>query len=123
MMWQFAHASGIFVLTPDGKLSRYFYGIEYAPRDLRLGLIEASNRRIGNPVDALLLYCYHYDPKVGKYGAVVMNLVRLGGIGAVLILSTFVTLMWRRDRRREAAHMKSGAGGPKAVGSRPREAN
>ena len=76
---QFAHASGIIVLTPDGKLSRYFYGIEYAPRDLRLGLIEASNRRIGNPVDALLLYCYHYDPKIGKYGAVVMNLCALAG--------------------------------------------
>ncbi|MEP6768153.1 MAG: SCO family protein [Acidobacteriota bacterium] len=113
---QFAHASAIFVLTPDGKLSRYFFGIEYAPRDLRLGLIEASNRRIGNPVDALLLYCYHYDPKVGKYGAVVMNLVRLAGVGAVLILSTFVTLMWRRDRRRDAARMKSAGGGPEAPG-------
>ncbi len=111
---QFAHASGIFVMTPDGKLSRYFFGIEYAPRDLRLGLIEASNRRIGNPVDALLLYCYHYDAKMGRYGAVVMNLVRLGGIGAVLILSTFVTLMWRRDRRLDAARRKPGSGGTKA---------
>jgi protein SCO1/2 len=79
---QFAHASGIFVATPDGRLSRYFYGIEYAPRDLRLGIIEASNRKIGNPVDQLLLYCYHYDPRVGKYGAVVMNLVRMGGVAA-----------------------------------------
>lgn len=100
---QFAHASGVFVLTPDGKLSRYFFGIDYAPRDLRLGLIEASNRRIGNPVDQILLYCYHYDPKVGKYGAVIMNIVRLAGVGAVLLLSTFLVVMWRRDRRRDAA--------------------
>ncbi|MDQ2869095.1 MAG: SCO family protein [Acidobacteriota bacterium] len=100
---QFAHASGIFVLTPDGKLSRYFFGIEYAPRDLRLGLIEASNRKIGNPVDQILLYCYHYDPKVGKYGAVIMNIVRLAGVGAVLILSTFLFVMCRRDRRRDSA--------------------
>ncbi len=100
---QFAHASGIFVLTPEGKLSRYFYGIEYAPRDLRLGLIEASSNRIGSPVDQILLYCYHYDPKTGKYGAVVMNMVRLGGVGAVLALTAFLWTMWRRDRRRDAA--------------------
>ena len=100
---QFAHASGIFVLTPEGKLSRYFYGIEYAPRDLRLGLIEASSNRIGTLADQILLYCYHYDPKIGKYGAIVMNMVRLGGVGAVLILSVFLWTMWRRDRRRDAA--------------------
>ena len=98
---QFAHASAITVATPGGRLSRYFYGIEYAPRDLRLGLIEASGNRIGSPVDQILLYCYHYDPKVGKYGAVVMNMVRLGGVAAVLILSTFLTIMWRRDFRRD----------------------
>ena len=66
---QFAHASGIMVTTPQGKLSRYFYGIEYPPRDLRLGLIESSANKIGSPVDQLLLYCYHYDPATGKYGA------------------------------------------------------
>ena len=98
---QFAHASAITVATPGGRLSRYFYGIEYAPRDLRLGLIEASGNRIGSPVDQILLYCYHYDPKVGKYGAVVMNMVRLGGVAAVLILSTFLAVMWRRDFRRD----------------------
>ena len=74
---QFAHASGIFVATPQGKLARYFYGIEYAPRDLRLGLIEAAENKIGSPVDQLLLYCFHYDPATGKYGAAVMNLMRL----------------------------------------------
>ena len=102
---QFAHASAIYVATPDGRLSRYFYGIEYAPRDLRLALIEASGGRIGSPVDQILLYCYHYDPKVGKYSAVVMSIVRLGGVAAVLVLSTFLILMWRRDRRRDAAKL------------------
>ncbi len=99
---QFAHASAIYVATPDGRLSRYFYGIEYAPRDLRLALVEASRGKIGTPVDQLLLYCYHYDPAAGRYGAVVMNMVRVAGVAAVLVLSTFLTLMWRRDRRRDA---------------------
>jgi len=98
---QFAHASAIYVLTPDGRLSRYFFGIEYAPRDLRLGLVEASNRKIGSPVDEILLYCYHYDPAAGKYGAVVMNMVRVAGAAAVLLLSTFLTVMWRRDAKRD----------------------
>lgn len=99
---QFAHASAIYVATADGVLSRYFYGIEYAPRDLRLALVEASRGKIGSPVDEILLYCYHYDPKAGKYSAAVMNIVRLGGILAVLILSTFLTVMWLRDRRRDS---------------------
>jgi len=99
---QFAHASAIYVATPDGRLSRYFFGIEYAPRDLRLALVEASEGKIGTPVDQLLLYCYHYDPAAGRYGAVVMNMVRVAGIAAVLVLATFLTLMWRRDRRRDA---------------------
>jgi protein SCO1/2 len=98
---QFAHASAITVATPGGKLSHYFYGIEYAPRDLRLALIEASGNRIGSPVDQILLYCFHYDPKVGKYGAVVMNMLRFSGVVAVLILSTFLAVMWRRDYRRD----------------------
>ncbi|HLN93006.1 MAG TPA: SCO family protein, partial [Thermoanaerobaculia bacterium] len=99
---QFAHASAIYVATPDGRLARYFYGIEYAPRDLRLAIVEASRGRIGNPVDKILLYCYHYDPAAGRYGAVVMNMVRLGGVAFVLILSTFLFLMWRRERRHAA---------------------
>jgi len=98
---QFAHASAIYVATSGGVLSRYFYGIEYAPRDLRLALVEASQGKIGTPVDQILLYCYHYDPKAGKYSAAVMNIVRLGGVAAVLILTTFLTVMWRRDRRRD----------------------
>ena len=96
---QFAHASAVYVLTPGGVLARYFYGIEYAPRDLRLALVEASRGRIGSPVDQLLLYCFHYDPVEGKYGAVAMNIVRLGGILTVLALSTFLIASWRRDKR------------------------
>jgi protein SCO1/2 len=81
---QFAHASAIMVTTPQGKLSRYFYGIEYAPRDLRLGLIESSANKIGSRVDQLLLYCYHYDPATGKYGAAIMRVMRVAGVLTVL---------------------------------------
>ncbi len=113
---QFAHAAAIFVATPEGKLSRYFFGIDYAPRDLRLGLIEASRRRIGNPVDQLLLYCYHYDPSVGRYGAVVMNMLRVGGAAAVAILASFLWLMWRRERRRDAARaLREAPGGGRSL--------
>jgi protein SCO1/2 len=95
---QFAHASGIMVLTPEGKLARYFYGIDYPPRDLRLGLVEASQNKIGTPVDALMLYCYHYDPATGKYGAVVMNIMRLaGGVTVVLIVGLLLVLRRRSD--------------------------
>jgi protein SCO1 len=94
---QFAHASAIMILTPAGKLSRYFYGVEYAPRDIRLGLVEASQNKIGTPVDRVLLFCYHYDPATGKYGAIAMNMVRFGGAAFVLICSTFLLVAWRRD--------------------------
>jgi protein SCO1 len=96
----FAHASAILILTPQGRVSRYFYGVEYSPRDLRLGLIEAARNMIGSPVDQILLFCYHYDPATGKYSAVTMNLVRLGGALTVLILSGFLAFMWRLEIRR-----------------------
>jgi protein SCO1/2 len=92
---QFAHASAIMVATPHGKLSRYYYGIEYSARDLRLGLIESAANKIGSPVDQLLLYCYHYDPATGKYGAVVMNIVRVGGV-LTLIAIVVMFLIFRR---------------------------
>ncbi|HYE66586.1 MAG TPA: SCO family protein [Pyrinomonadaceae bacterium] len=99
---QFAHASGIMVLTPEGKLSHYFYGIEYAPKDLRLALVESSANKIGSPVDQLLLYCYHYDPATGKYGAVVMNIVRLGGVLTLIGIAALLLLLrgrsWRQER-------------------------
>ena len=94
----YAHASGIVILTPQGRISRYLYGIEYAPRDLRLGLVEASANKIGSPVDRLLLFCYQYDPTTGKYGALVMRLVRLGGILAVLGLVVSILLFRRREQ-------------------------
>lgn len=97
---QFAHAAAIMVLTPKGKIARYFYGVEFAPRDLRLGLIEAAEERIGSPVDQVLLYCFHYDPATGKYGAMTMNLLRLGGVITVLALGLFMVVMWRRDAAR-----------------------
>ena len=97
---QFAHAAAIYVATPEGKLSRYFYGIEYGPRDLRLAMVEASQGRIGSIVDQILLFCFHYDPKMGRYSAAILKIVRLGGVGAVVILSTFLLVMWRRDRLR-----------------------
>jgi len=97
---QYAHASAIMVLTPEGRLSRYFYGIEYAPRDLRLGLVEASQGRIGSPVDQVLLYCYHYDPTTGKYSAIVMNIIRLAGAFTIVIFGSLLVWMWRRDLRR-----------------------
>lgn len=90
---QFAHASGIIVLTPEGKIARYFYGIDYAPRDLRFGLIEASANKIGSPVDKLLLYCYHYDPSTGKYGAAVMNIMRIGGILTLVAIASLILLL------------------------------
>ncbi len=94
---QFSHASGVMMLTPYGRLSRYFYGIEYAPRDLKFGLMEASQNKIGNPVDALLLFCYHYDPATGKYGLLVVNLVRVVGGVTVLLLVGFIVVMRRRE--------------------------
>ncbi len=100
---QFAHASGVLVLTPNGRISRVFYGLEYSPRELRLALVEASAGKVGNPVDELLLYCYHYDPATGKYGLVVMNLIRLGGAVTVLALGTVLLVMWRRDRKQTAS--------------------
>lgn len=96
---QYAHASGIMLLTPEGRLSKYFYGVEYAPRDIRLGLVEASRNRIGTPVDQILLFCYHYDPSTGKYGAIALNMVRAAAAGFVLIGGGFLLLVLRRERR------------------------
>ena len=96
---QFAHASGIMVVTPDGRLSHYFYGIEYAPRDVRLALVEAGDHKIGSPVDQLLLACFHYDPSSGKYSLAVMRIVRTGGVATLLAIGGAVVLLRRRERR------------------------
>jgi protein SCO1 len=94
---QFAHGAAIELLTPKGTIAKYYYGIEYSPRDLRLGIIEASNEHIGTVIDDLLLFCYHYDPSSGKYGASVLGIVRAGGIATVLAFAIFLTVSLRRD--------------------------
>ena len=86
--------------TPDGKLARYFYGIDYPPKDLRLALVEASANKIGTPVDALMLYCYHYDPSTGKYGVVIMNVIRLAGVATIILIAALLLLLNRIGRRR-----------------------
>ena len=95
---QYIHATGIMIVTPGGKIAQYYYGVEFSPKDIRLGLIEASRGNIGNVVDQVLLYCYHYDPKSGKYGAVITNMMRLAGTATMLILGGFLIVMFRRDK-------------------------
>ena len=94
---QFAHASSIEILTPDGRLAQYYMGVEYSPNDLRLGLVEASQNKIGSPVDAILTYCYHYDPELNKHSLVIARVVQLGGLVTVLSLGSFMAVMFRRD--------------------------
>jgi len=96
---QYAHASGVMVLTPDGRLARYLYGVEYAPKDLRLALYEAAQGRILSPVDHLLLYCYHYDPALGRYGRTVMGMLRVGGVLTIAGLGALVLTLRRREAR------------------------
>jgi protein SCO1/2 len=99
---EYIHASGIMTVTTDGRLQRYFYGIDYSPKDLRLSLVEASENKIGTMADAVLLYCFHYDPTTGKYGFQIMAALRLAGIATVLTLGTFMGIMFWRDRRARA---------------------
>jgi protein SCO1 len=103
---QYAHASGVMIITPEGRLSKYFYGVEYSPRDVRLGLVEASVNKIGNPVDQILLFCYHYDPVAGKYGAVAMNMIRFAGAAFAAIGGIFLLIMFRRDWRADKRQLK-----------------
>lgn len=96
---QFAHGTALIVLTPQGRVSKYFYGFEYKPRDLRLGLVEASAGKIGTLTDQLLLLCYHYDPSTGKYSRTAMNIMRTGGLATVFGLAGFIFVMIRSERR------------------------
>jgi len=113
---QFAHASGIMVATPEGRLSHYFYGIEYWPRDLRLALIEAADRKIGSPVDSVVLYCFHYDPASGKYSLAVMTLVRTAGVLTLVVGVAAIVWMRRHER-----HGVAVAGGLAPVAGRVEE--
>jgi protein SCO1 len=97
---QFAHAAGIVLATPKGRIAQYYYGVEFSARDMRLGIIEAADNRIGSLADQVLLYCYHYDPRVGRYGAVITNIVRLAGAATVLILGSFLIMLFRREGTR-----------------------
>jgi len=103
---QYAHGSAIMILAPSGRIARYFYGIEYPARNVRLGLVEASNEKIATPTDQVLLYCFHYDPSTGKYALVIMNVLRLAAVITLGALVTFMIVMFRRDYR--AAHTSGG---------------
>jgi protein SCO1/2 len=98
---QFAHASSIQIVTPEGKLAQYYMGVEYSPKDLRLGLVEASANRIGSPVDNILTYCYHYDPQTNRHSLIVARVVQLGGLITLLLLGGFMLVMFRRDVRKD----------------------
>ena len=103
---QFAHGAGVELITPKGVIARYFYGIEYSPRDIRLGIIEASDERVGSPIDTALLLCFHYDPATGKYGPTIMTMVRAGAVLTMMGFAVFLTVAVRRERsagRRDAA--------------------
>lgn len=98
---QFAHSAGVMIATPDGTLSRYLYGIDYSPKDLKFGIMESAENRVGNAAEQLLLYCYHYDPATGKYGLAILNVMRLGGIATLLGLGAMGFVFWRRNKKKE----------------------
>ena len=100
---QFAHAAGMFVLTPDGRVSRTLYGIEFPTKDLRLALVEAGEGKLGSPFDQLLLYCFKYDSQNHKYAMVAMNVMKLGGLITMVSFGTFLAVWWSRERQRASA--------------------
>jgi protein SCO1 len=104
---EFAHASGIVVLTPQGRISRYFYDVKFSPRDVRLGLVEASHNKIGSPIDQVLLFCFHYDPAEGKYGATIMSLVRVGGVLTMLAVVGLLAFLSIRAPRKQLNNARS----------------
>jgi protein SCO1/2 len=97
---QFAHAAGVMIATPEGKLSRYFYGIDYAPKDVKFGIIESADNKVGNTAEKMLLYCYHYDPATGKYGLAILRVMRLGGILTLIGMGVMGFMFWRRNKKR-----------------------
>ena len=101
---QFAHATAILVLTPEGRIAQYYYGVEFAPRDLRLGLVQASENKIGTVADQVLLYCYHYDPDQGKYGAIISRILKLAAAATIVLLGTFLIAMFRLGSVTEHRH-------------------
>ena len=100
-LMQFAHASSIQIVTPEGKLAQYYMGVEYSPKDMMLGLDEASSNRIGSPVENILTYCYHYDPTTNTHDLIIARVVQLGGLLTVVLLGGFMLVMFRRDYKHE----------------------
>lgn len=98
---QFIHAGGIMAVTPDGRMSHYFYGIDYAPSDVRLGLVEASQHKIGSPVDYVLLFCFHYDAAVGKYSLAIINVLKLAGGVTLVLLAGLIFFLMRTDKKKQ----------------------
>jgi protein SCO1/2 len=96
---QYAHASGLMILTPDGRVSRYFYGLDYSVRDVRLSLVEAADGKIGGPVEQIMLYCFHYDPSTGKYSLAITNLLKVAAAMTLAILGGYLFVNFRRERR------------------------
>ena len=111
---QYAHPSGVVLLTPDGQVSRYLFGVDYEPKDLKLGLVESSQGKLGGITDQVMLYCFHYDPTTGRYSAAVMNLVRAGGVATLVLLGLFLAIAWRRD----ATRAQRGADGAPSIRAR-----
>jgi protein SCO1/2 len=111
---QFAHPTGIIVVTPDGRPARYLFGLEYGPRDVRLALVESSEGKVGSIADELLLYCYHYDPMTGRYGLYIMRALRVAGLATVLAIAGFITFMVRRERKASVAGLQPTAVSPKS---------
>jgi protein SCO1/2 len=99
---QFAHAAGIMLITPEGRVAQYYYGVEYSAKDMRLGIVEASQNRIGSLADQVLLYCYHYDPRSGKYGPTITSIVRLAGLVTVIVLGGALALLFRKEKHEKA---------------------
>lgn len=116
---QYAHSAGLMILTPKGRLARYFYGIDYSAKDLRFALIEASQNKIGTPVDQVFLYCYQYDPSTGKYGLIILRVVQLAGIVTALSLGAFIYLMLRWEKKGKFANANLGELSPKEAGEPP----
>lgn len=100
---QFAHAGGIMVTTPEGKLSRYLYGIDYAPKDVKFAVMESAQSKIGSSAEQLMLYCFHYDPSTGRYGLSILRVIRLGGIATLIGFGTMLFVFWRKGKKRKDA--------------------
>ena len=102
----FVHGSGVMILTPEGRISRYLYGVEYEPKDLKLALVEASQSKIGSLADQILLFCYHYDPTTGKYTMTVLKVLRIAALLTLVVMGLVLAFYWRLERKRSGIHLR-----------------